>query len=261
MMPNNRIAHMINNQKNKTMLITGVSGLLGSNLAYYFRKKYDLVGIFNHHPVKVDGVQMMNADVTNIVMVKSLLNDIKPDIIIHCAALSRPDECEVDRQLAQRSNVLATKNIMETIKDMPIKLIYTSTDAIFDGKKGNYQENDKPNPPHFYGRTKYQAELEVLRNKQAIIARINIFGWNVQDKHSLAEWVIHELSSKRPIMGFTDAFFSSIYTFKLAELFDVALNKNIAGIYHFCSRDSMSKYQFAQRLAELFGLDKDFKIT
>ncbi|MCK5643854.1 MAG: sugar nucleotide-binding protein, partial [Gammaproteobacteria bacterium] len=86
--------------------------------------------------------------------------------------------------------------------------------------------------------------------------RTNIFGWNIIDKKSIAEWFLSNLQEKRLMKGFTDVYFSSIYTLSLAELIDECLKKNLSGIFNCACQDSMTKFQFGQRLADIFGLDQ-----
>ena len=239
----------------KKMMITGVSGLLGNNLALYFRDRFEVVGIYHTHKVDIEGIRTVCVELCSAEETAEAIRRFTPDIIIHCAALASPDLCEVNRDLAERVNVASVANIVEALKDREVKLIYISTDLVFDGEKGNYSETDTVNPINFYGETKYKGELEALRHEKTIVARTNIFGKNILDKRSLAEWIIYELSNKRQITGFTDAIFSSIYTIELARLLEQALEAGLSGIYHFASKDSLSKYEFAVELAKAFGLD------
>jgi len=113
------------------------------------------------------------------------------------------------------------------------------------------------NPPNYYGRSKYEGELEALKRENTLVLRTNIFGWNVQNKYSIAEWILHELMGNREITGFNDVFFSSIYNFKLAKILELAINKDFAGIYNCASSTSASKYEFAVHIADCFNLDRN----
>ena len=248
---------MQDKHKLKRLLITGISGLLGNNLGLFFKQKYEILGLCHAHDVHIDGIQIQSCDLISKEAAQKIIETFQPRIIIHCAALSKPDQCEDNQDLAYQSNVVATQNIIESIDSAKTKYVHISTDAVFDGTKGNYNETDEPNPPHFYGKTKWEGEQASLKIANALIARINIFGWNIQDKQSLAEWMVGELFQKREINGFTDAIFSSIYTFELAKMLEQALDRDLAGVYHFGSRTSMSKYQFAVELAKIFNLDEN----
>ncbi len=243
-------------KENLRLLITGVSGLLGNNLAHYFRDKYEVIGLYSSHPVVIRGVRTERCDLLYDHSIRKIISDFNPSVIIHCASLTNIDQCESDKNLTEALNVTATKNIAGTIADKDIKLVYISTDAVYDGIKGDFTEDDEVNPLNFYGLSKYKGEQNVLRKEHSLILRTNIFGWNIQDKKSLGEWILDELNGQRKITGFKDAYFSSIYTMELARVIDISIKKNLSGIYNCGSRSSCSKYEFAVKVAECFGLDK-----
>lgn len=240
----------------KRMLITGVSGLLGNNLAYYFREKYDILGLYFSHLVNIEGIQTQRADLLSEVSFKYIVREFDPDVMIHCASLTNVDFCEMNKELTERVNISGAKVVVESIKENHRKLVYISSDSVYDGYKGDFQESDPISPQNYYGLTKYEGELEVLKKENSLVLRTNIFGWNIQNKKSLGEWVLHELEANRRINGFKDAYFSSIYTMELARIIDIALKKNLTGVYNSGALDSCSKYEFCLRIADCFGLDK-----
>ena len=240
----------------KRILITGLSGLLGNNLAYCLKDTYAILGVYHSHPIQMDGIKTVCADLVSGDGVCKIIASFNPDIVIHCAAQANVDLCEEHPLEAEKMNVLATKYLIKSIK-ANTKVIYISTDLVYDGIKGGFSENDTVNPLNFYGETKYKAELEALTRKNSLIVRTNFFGWNIiEDKFSLGEWVIHELSRHNAIKGFTDCQFSSIYTFELARLLDLAIQKDLTGIYNCVSSTSLSKYDFLCKIAEKTGLNK-----
>lgn len=238
------------------MLITGVSGLLGNNLAYSLKDTYDILGLYNSYPVTIKGIYTEKCELLYPYVIKRIISEYGPQVIIHCASLASVDKCEVDKSTAKKINVDATKNIVEDVIDMDVKLIYISTDAVYDGVKGNFSEDDNINPQNHYGVTKYEGELEVRKKENSLILRTNLFGWNIQDKKSLGEWILESLKAKQKINGFEDVYFSSIYTMELARIIDMAIRKNLTGVYNCGSSDSCSKYEFALKIADCFGLDK-----
>ena len=133
------------------MLITGISGLLGNNLACYLRDKYEVSGTYNSHDVAIEGVYTHKCDFSNSDDIRNQIsgdkkdkND-KPDIIIHCALLTNIEECEVNKEYTEKINVGATRTISEAAGKHDIKLIYISSDSVYDGVKENFSENDKVN--------------------------------------------------------------------------------------------------------------------
>jgi len=245
-----------NRENNKRMLITGVSGLLGNNLAYYFKNKYEILGLYYSHPVSITGIQTEKCDLSRSNSTKEVIERFSPSIIIHCASLTNVDQCESDPEITNKINVISTKNIVDIISDKDIKLVYISTDSVYDGIEGHFSENDNINPLNYYGRSKYEGELEVLRKKESVVLRTNLFGWNIQNKKSLGEWILDELKSGRKIQGFKDARFSTIYTLELARVIDITIQKNLTGGFNCGSIDSCSKYEFALKIADRFDLDK-----
>ncbi len=238
----------------KKIFLTGVSGLLGSNLAYCWKDQYEILGFYYNHSVTIKSVETRGCDLLNLDALRETIEEFSPDVIIHCAALPDIELCEKDHALADRLNITATQNLL-ACTPARIKFIYISTDALYDGSKPEYSETDSVHPLNYYAVTKYCGETETLKRKNSLIIRTSFFGWNVQNKNSLAEWVVQELSHKRKIKGFTDVMTCSLYTFHLARLLNLAIAEDLSGIYNFVSRNAISKYSFAVRLAKLFGLD------
>jgi UDP-4-amino-4,6-dideoxy-N-acetyl-beta-L-altrosamine transaminase/dTDP-4-dehydrorhamnose reductase len=242
--------------KRKKILITGVSGMLGSNLAFCYRDRHEILGAYNTHPVKIDGVRTAKIDVLSRSSLMEAISYFDPDVVIHCASLTNVDFCELNQDLTEKVNINGTRVISQSIINSHCKLVYVSSDSVYEGVKGGYSESDPVNPQNYYGESKYRGELEALEVDGSLILRTNIFGWNVQNKNSLAEWILHELRENRYIEGFKDVYFSSIYTFPLANMIDAAIDKNLKGIYNCGGSTSLSKYDFAVMLSEKFGLNK-----
>jgi len=242
--------------RNLKIFITGVSGLLGNNLACYFRDRNDVIGLYHSNRVEIPQALTVKGDITDSKDIQRIIHRFQPDILIHCASLTNIDFCETHKAAAHRINVEGTRSIVQSLQDCATKLIYISTDAVFDGLKGSYTETDLVNPPNYYGQTKYEGELEAQQREKSLIVRTNIFGWNIQNKYSLAEWILHELTAGREIRGFVDVYFSSIYNFNLAGLLEQAIASDLDGTYNLASSSTLSKYEFAVAIAERFGLDR-----
>lgn len=246
-----------NKTQKQKILITGVSGLLGNNLAWFFKEKYQVLGLYHRHPVDIEGVLTKEIDILSLTSLRECLLNFQPDVLIHCAALADIDHCEKFKEEAMEINVHGTRNIVDGLKELSTRLVHISTDAVYDGKKGNYTEEDPIQPVNYYGWTKYYSENEALRRKGALVLRTNIFGWNVLEKTNLGEWVLKYLKTGQHIQGFGDVYFSGIYTMDLAKLIAACLQRNLAGTYISASRTSMSKYDFALELARVFSENSD----
>jgi dTDP-4-dehydrorhamnose reductase len=134
--------------------------------------------------------------------------------------------------------------------------MHLSTDAVFDGtKEGAYTEDDEPNPQGVYSQTKLDGERAVQEvNPQAIIARVNFFGWSLTNRRSLGEFFVNNLSEGRNVNGFTDVIFCPMWVNHLSQTLVEMLEKDLHGLYHVVGAQAMSKYQFGVEIARRFGL-------
>ena len=238
------------------IFLTGVSGLLGSNLAWYFRDKAEVVGVFNTHHVTVPGVKTLALDLEDYPRTRHIIAEVNPDVVIHCASQTDVDNQETDQEKSWRSNVLVTRVLLDALRDQDVYFVYVSTDSVYPGIKGPYKESDTIGPCNWYGQTKLEAERLVAACHGSLILRTNIFGWNIQDKKSIAEWFLHNLQNGKQVSGFSDAIFSSIYTFHFAEILEQCFASKVSGVFNFACRDALTKYAFGQSLAERFGFDR-----
>jgi dTDP-4-dehydrorhamnose reductase len=171
--------------------------------------------------------------------------------------MTNVDWCESHPAEAQRVNVDASAALADIAADLGVRLVYVSTDAVFDGRIGNYTEEDEALPVNVYGKSKLRGEQAVLsRCQSSVVVRATIYGWNAQPKQSLAEWVICKLESGKPVPGFTDVRFAPLLVNDLAEMLLILLGGTRTGIYHAGSVDGLSKYDFAQTIASVFEFDR-----
>jgi dTDP-4-dehydrorhamnose reductase len=243
-------------RKNR-ILITGASGLLGLNAALEAAKTHTVFGQVNSHALRTTAFEGIQADLLAPSAVERLLDQTQPDWVIHCAALANVDACETDPQQAQQLNTEIPRSLAGHVARGGARLLHVSTDAVFDGQRGGYHEADEPNPLGIYARSKLAAERAVLEeNPQAIVARVNLFGWSVSGKRSLAEFFFNKLSAGEPCMGFTDVLFCPMLANDLGLLFLEMLDSGLSGLYHTVGSECISKYEFGVRVARTFGLDE-----
>lgn len=202
------------------------------------------------------GIQTRKINILDRDSLESCFQEFRPDVLIHCAALANVDLCENNKREAEQINMGGTQNVVASLEGLPTQLIYISTDSVFDGEKGNYTEEDPIHPINHYGWTKYQGEQAALQREGALVLRTTIFGWNIQDKESLSEWILNRLKLGERLRGFQDVIFSGVYTFTLASLMEQAWQKKLRGIFHCASSTSLSKYEFAVQLARRFHCDE-----
>lgn len=237
----------------KNILITGASGLLGGNLCYLFNSKGNNVfGITNQKKVSIPNVNILSVQEINRTQAKF-------DCIIHCAAMTNVDECEKHPVEAYKANVNFTESLIDLANRNKTLLIHISTDSVYKDGPGFKDENALVEPLSVYAKTKLLAEEKIRQNaNDFFVFRTNLFGYNILNKFSLAEWVYYNVSSGKTISGFYDVFFSPIL---VNDLFDVIVHliNNRNGItnevLNVGSAKGFSKYEFAVRIANLFGLD------
>jgi dTDP-4-dehydrorhamnose reductase len=240
-------------KKNK-ILITGSNGMLGSNLCLMYSKNNIVYATGKVSP-NIPNCLNHKLDILN----KNDLNKIiefKPDIIIHCAALTNVDYCETHKNQSKKINTIASTNIAKIAKDIKSYFVYISTDSVFNGKFGNYSEKNKTNPKNIYGKTKLIAEEKIKKiNCNYVILRTNIYGWNRQNKKSIAEWMLDKLEKNENLNVFNDVWFSPILVNNLGRVIIELYNKKYNGILHIAGSEKCTKFEFAKKIAEIFKLD------
>jgi dTDP-4-dehydrorhamnose reductase len=238
----------------KRVMITGARGLLGLNLALQAAEEYGVVGIDKLDTLRPTVFKALQADLLAPGIVTGLLEQVQPDWVIHCAALANMDQCEKQPELAQRLNAELPGVIAKETADRGIRMVQISTDAVFDGTRGNYSEEDTPNPLSVYARTKLEGEEAVLAaSDQAIVARVNFYGWSSSGDRSLAEFFFNNLQAGQPMNGFKDVLVCTLQVNQLAEILLEMLEKELSGLYHVMSSQQISKYHFGVALAQKFG--------
>ena len=237
------------------LLITGASGLLGLNLALEAASAHEVVAVDRGKLVNPP-FQVVKGFLLAPGAVDSILDAVRPDWLIHCAALADLEACEDDPSLARRLNADLPGQIASACVQRGISLVHISTDAVFDGQKdGAYTENDAPKPLGVYAQTKLDGERAVLDvNPGAIVARVNFYGWSPTGKRSLAEFFFHNLTNNKSMSGFTDVVFCPMLVNHLTQILLTMLQKGLSGLYHVVGDQAMSKYQFGVEIARKFRL-------
>lgn len=248
-----------NNRMQRRVLITGASGLLGSNLLLLRPDHWDCIALAHRHPIKnpPPGIITTNADLLSHAIDEVIDQYLPLDSIIHTAALTNVDQCEREPRFASAFNTDLAKRIARYAHAHDIHLTHLSTDHIFDGKKGDYKEEDAPNPINHYAATKRAAEEAVLRvhAKKSAIIRTNFFGYNMQEKQDLAGWMRTKLAAEEPIRLFRDVYFSPLLVNHLVSAIVEIVENAYAGILHVASPDHCSKYDFGMMLVHTFNFD------
>jgi dTDP-4-dehydrorhamnose reductase len=239
------------------ILVTGASGLLGLNLALEASQQHEVFGSVYENEILTRSFKVLQSDLTEPGALEKLVDTCDPEWVINCAALANLEACEANPALAKKLNSELPEKLANYVAKGGARLVHISTDAVFDGTRGNYTEEDKPNPLSVYARSKLDGEQAVQQaNPDAVIARVNIYGWSLSGRRSLAEWFVNNLSAENSIMGFTDVYFCPLHVKHLAKILLLMLERELKGMYHVVSSECCSKFDFGRRLAGLFSLDE-----
>ena len=237
------------------ILITGASGMLGINLAIEALGGHEVIGV-DRGRLKSAPFPVIKANFFDRNAFEPALQSTRPDWVINCAALANLEECEKHPGQARILNTDLPRDLANACARQGIKFIHLSTDAVFDGTgEAVYTEEDEPNPQSIYAQTKLDGERAVQEaNPQAIIARVNFFGWSLGGRRSLAEFFVNNLSEGNNVNGFTDVIFCPMWVTDLSRTLIDMLEKNLSGLYHVVGSQAISKYQFGLEVARRFGL-------
>ncbi len=238
------------------LLIVGATGFVGSNLAIQARGVFDVIGASRTPSA---GGSSVAIEITDEASVVAAFAQARPAVVIHLAALSDIDRCQREQELARRINVDGAGNVARACSRAGARLIFTSTDAVFDGTKGFYREDDVPSPANWYGQTKVDAERAVaaLVPSAAIVRSSLVLGRSAAaGGNSYLEKVVGNLRAGNPIISPTFEVRNPIDVGTLsAWLIELAAAEQASGIFHAGASDKISRYDLARAIAERLGYD------
>jgi dTDP-4-dehydrorhamnose reductase len=243
----------------KTLLVTGGNGLLGSKLLSGSRSAYRLVSLDVEPEPRVvrEGVAYIECDIRDRDGIGRRVNEVRPDAVIHTAAFTHVDGCEIDAEKANEVNVLGTENVVRACHPLEIPLIHLSTDYVFDGSNGPYTEEDTPHPISVYGRTKYESETIVLEGmRQGVVARTMVlYGYAPQVRQNFVTWLVNSLRQENSVRIVSDQYGTPTWAEDLAGMVLALYENNCRGVFHTAGSTLNSRYDFALEIADIFHLD------
>ena len=231
------------------VLVTGLNGQLG----------YDVVKRLEQENINHLGIDKDIVDITDEQLVKKTVREYMPDVIIHCAAYTAVDQAEDEKELCYAINVMGTKYVVEACKEIDAKLVYISTDYVFDGEGDKpFEVTDKPNPINYYGQTKYEGELVVQNSlEKFFIIRISwLFGSN---GNNFVKTMLKLGKERKELSVVSNQIGSPTYSYDLAELIVEMIQTTKYGIYHATNEGYCSWYEFACEIFKQAGMN--IKVT
>ncbi|MCX5658009.1 MAG: NAD(P)-dependent oxidoreductase [Candidatus Omnitrophica bacterium] len=240
--------------KPKMLLITS-TGLVGGNI----RRVLDAQGcdvVQTYYP-SVDKPQGLPVDISSKLSVQELFEKVSPSIVILNAALTNVEFCQENRDIAWKINVTGTQNVASACKDCKSKLVFFSSDYVFDGQAGPYLETDAPHPINVYGETKLAAELFIqdALDDYLVIRTTIVYGYEALAKNFCYR-LINTLKAGQQIKVPNDQRGSPTYAYNLAEVVVNLIEKNNKGLYNVVGKEVVDRYEFARRVCAVFGLDE-----
>lgn len=245
----------------KTILITGGSGFLGGYLVKSAQKFFHVYATYFQHKPNYPTINWINLDLSDKNEIEKIIN-IKPEIIIHNAALTNADFCEDHQEQTKKININATAQLSKLSSKINARFLYISTDLVFDGDSPPYSENNQPNPLSFYGWSKWQGELVTAENNpNSVVVRPAImFGPPAILGVSFSEWMRKTWENGKQTRLFSDQFRTTIFGGNLADAIIELAQTDFTGIFHLAGNERINRYDFGILLANQLNLDKNLLI-
>lgn len=254
------------------ILITGVSGLLGATLAIKLNETFldtnkdtIIFGLYNSYQNLTNErlcIKAIKVDITDSAELRTLCQKVKPDIIIHCAALRDLELCAQQPKQAKLVNFEATKEIVNICNDLDTKLVFISTDMVFDGDEPKFIETSARKPMNVYGETKKLGEDCIMNNMDegtwTIIRTSRLFGKHpLLRRNDFVGSVIEQLKRGQGLKLPVDEYRNNTYVKWAAEAIIKLYLKDVSGIFHVCGNECINKFDWGQMIAEEFKLHMD----
>ncbi|HEX6333813.1 MAG TPA: SDR family oxidoreductase [Flavisolibacter sp.] len=245
----------------RKVLITGANGFVGFYLTrLLLQESFEVIATGRgacRLPFTGPCFFYESLDFTNEEQVSSLFNKYQPGVVVHAGAISKPDECEANRENAFLSNVSGTMHLLRNSAPFHSHFIFMSTDFVFDGEKGMYGEDDERKPVNFYGETKMMAEDEVMKydGPWTIVRTVLVYGKPFSGRDNIVSTVAGRLSKGESVKIFTDQVRTPTYVEDLAAAITRIIVLKKTGIFHISGADVRTPYQMAVETAHLLGYD------
>jgi len=243
------------------ILITGITGLLGYALQRVNNTTGELTGIYypeRQLPIHLQA-KVYPINVIDYIAMEKLFEIERPEIVIHTSGIGNVDYAEKYKEITREINVGGTKVICELCERWNSRLIYISSNAVFDGSSPFYNEDDMPNPINYYGQLKVEAE-EIVKKchiSWTIVRPILMYGWPYPgERENLVTIWLKSLREGKEIKAVNNVFSKPLFSDMCAKAIYSIIEKNKSGIFHIAGRDHVSLYEFALKTADIFGLDR-----
>lgn len=229
------------------LIVTGMTGLVGSRINELLGKKYEFLNLS----------RSLGVNIENKIQVLEFIKSSQAPIVLHLAAKTNVDECEKEKDSAWEINVVGTQNVVDACDKLGKKIIYVSTDFVFDGEKkdGLYSEEDKPNPINWYGKTKHEGEKIVQNSLNPWIIMRIAYPYRADFvKKDFFRAILARLENGQQIQAVTDHIMTPTFIDDIAYALDLLIEQNARGLFHVVGSSSLTPHEAAILIAQTFGL-------
>jgi len=238
------------------LLVLGGSGLIGNSLLEMNDNRFEIIATFNKNKIDIPKISSFQCSLPqDFDKLEKIVKNEKPDILVNAMGYSNIDFCELNKE---KSHLLHVK-ISEKISDIALKsntrIIFLSSDYVFDGLKGNYTEMDIPNPVNYYGQTKFEAEKIVLKNKNNVVLRTSVI-YDLDVRVRFFNYVVENLKNNKKIKVTNDVFNSVTLIDSLIHSVFSIIEKDKTGIFHTVDSTCVNRFDFSKCIAKIFNFDE-----
>lgn len=236
------------------ILVLGGSGIVGETFLEK-ANQHQLLATYDKNKINLSNVITFQIHLPDdSILLKKLIIDEHPDVVINSMAYSNADFCEENKEKTYDLHVKITKLITTICKEINTKLIFLSSDYVFGNEKERYQENDLPNPINYYGKTKYEAEKIVLNDTNNLVLRTSLI-YGSSAKVRFLNFVIDKLEKEEEIYAYDDIFNSATFVDELIDAILKSIDFNVTGILHIAGSNCISRFEFANTIAKIFNFN------
>jgi len=217
---------------------------------------HEVFATYNQHPVKSPNA--LQADFRNEQDIRKIIQQSSPEVVIHSASITDVDLCERNPELAFLINGTATSILAKACVRAESHLVYVSTDYVFDGRRGMYEEGDHPNPLNTYGRSKLAGEIATRKASESFsIARTSVlYGWGREYRPNFGSWIYAKLRAGETVKVVEGQYSSPTLNSQLARMLLEVGEKRLSGIIHLAGASRLSRFKFALEIAREFHMDQ-----
>lgn len=243
-----------------TIAVTGLSGFLGQQLVQHWSGKHELIDLYNRAPTVAKNMRHVHLDLLDRFDMVRTLKPLKPDLLIHLAAMTHIDACQTDKPHGKKGvvwqiNVQGTKTLAEYAAAVGVHFIYLSTECVFDGESQSYAEHDVKHPKNWYGETKSRGEdALVASGAHSSIVR-SVVAYHPLVASTMFGKIVAAYKKGKPFSVVSDQLFMPTYVGDIVLGIEKIAQDAAEGVFHIVPTQQMTPLEFAVEIGEQFGYD------